>query len=197
MGARVAANKKRVRWKGELAKPIRPCVVRPKGLAITDPETVAKANEEMIRLEKEAVAQKCRQKLGLLMEHYSIDDKNDWFGLALALAVDHIPGFQVHSRLVEFGVDWKGDSPSRFSGPVVIEQKKVGRRKTWAFDRLDQLLNAVEQRKAKDGIKTDREALSRLVQREEWAPPATHRGGSKNGLRLWRADCRTQRGGDA
>jgi hypothetical protein len=28
------------RWKGELAKPIRPKVIRPEGLAVTDAETV-------------------------------------------------------------------------------------------------------------------------------------------------------------
>ena len=39
--------KSKRRWKGELAKPIRPKVNRPRGLAVTDHETAARANEEM------------------------------------------------------------------------------------------------------------------------------------------------------
>jgi hypothetical protein len=54
----MATSKKTIRWKGELSKPIRPYVVRPQGLAVTDPESVARANEEMIRLTNEAIEQK-------------------------------------------------------------------------------------------------------------------------------------------
>jgi hypothetical protein len=29
------------------------------------------------------------------MDHYKITDKDDFFNLALALAIDHVPGFRV------------------------------------------------------------------------------------------------------
>jgi hypothetical protein len=104
----------------------------------------------------------------------TIPDKDDWFGLALALAIDHVPGFQWEWPLIELPVDWKASSG--FSGPVTINQKKVGRHKEWGFDRLERLLVAVEQEKAQHGVRTDRAAISRLARRPEWAPPATHRG---------------------
>jgi hypothetical protein len=157
---------KKIRWPGELAKPIR--VERPQGLSIIDPETVAKANEEMTRLAAEAVTRRVLEKLRFLMAHYSIADKDDWYHLAVALATDHVPGFQVEWPIVEV--------PPDFQGPV-LERKRAGRPTEWDFDRLEQLLVAVEQEKARQGLSTDREALSQLaMRRREWARPATHRG---------------------
>jgi hypothetical protein len=170
---RVSKNK--VRWTGELKRPIRVRVNRPQGLAITDPVTVTRANEEMIRLAN-AIGERILEKLRLLMEHYSIPDKDDWFSLALALATDHVPGFQSEWPLIELPVDWEGNSRSSFSGPVTINRKKVGRHKKWDFDRLERLLVAVEQEKAQHGVRTDREAISRLARGREWAPPANYRG---------------------
>jgi hypothetical protein len=159
-------GKKKIRWPSELAKRIR--VERPQGLSIIDPETVAKANEEMTRLAAEAVTQRLREKLRFLMAHYSIADRDNWFHLAVALATDHVPGFQVEWPLVEL--------PPDFQGPVITERKRGGRPTEWDFDRLERLLVAVEQEKARQGLSTDREALSRLARRREWARPATHRG---------------------
>ena len=79
------------RWKGELAKPIRPKVIRPQGLAVTDAETVARANEEMENLYRQAIEETRVEKLRFLMDHYGISDKADFFSLALALAIDHVP----------------------------------------------------------------------------------------------------------
>jgi hypothetical protein len=169
-------GRKKSRWTGELAKPIRVRVDRQLGLAITDPETVTRANEEMTRLAGEAITRRVHEKLHLLMEYYSIPDKDNWFSLALALATDHVPGFQWEWPLIELPVDWEGNSSSSFSGPVTINRKKVGRHKEWGFDRLERLLVAVEQEKAQHGVRTDRDAISRLARRREWAPPATHRG---------------------
>ena len=159
---------KKKKWTGELKKPIRVRVVRPRGLAITDAETVMKANEEMERLACDAIYDELIKKLRLLMEHYGIADKDDWFSLAIALATDHIPGFQIEWPLVTL--------PPGFSGPVTTKEKKGGRPSYWDVDRLEQLGSAVESEKARHGIKTDREALSRLSRRREWSRPATHRG---------------------
>jgi cytochrome P450 len=90
--------RKKRRWKGELAKPIRPKVIRPRGLAITDAKTVARANEEMEDLYRQAIEEKRAEKLCLLMDHYGIADKADFFSLALALAIDHHPGFGLIQR---------------------------------------------------------------------------------------------------
>lgn len=169
-------GRKKSRWTGQLAKPIRVRVDRQRGLAITDPETVTRANEEMTRLAVEAIARRVHEKLHLLMEYYSIPDKDDWFSLAVALARDHVPGFQWEWPLIELSVDWEGHSSSSFSGPVTINQKKVGRHKEWDSDRLERLLVAVEQEKAQHGVRTDREAISRLATRREWARAAAHRG---------------------
>jgi hypothetical protein len=139
---------------------------------VTDAETVAKANKEMSDLYREAVEKEFLKKLRLLMDHYEISDKDDWFSLALALAVDHIPGFRVSGVGFEAGQD---------SGAVVYRDgEKVGRRETWTGDRLERLLEAVEREKKKSGIRTDREALSRLARRQEWAQPPNHRKGQLN-----------------
>ena len=127
----------------------------------------------MERLACDAIYDELIKKLRLLMEHYSIPDKDDWFGLAVALATDHVPGFQIEWPLATFS----HDSPHFFSGPVVVSgKKKGGRPSKWDFDRLERLLSAVEKEKARHGIKTDREALSRLARRQEWSRTASHRG---------------------
>jgi hypothetical protein len=102
------------------------------------------------------------------MAHYSITDRDDWFRLAVALANDHVPGFHVEWPLVALPLD--------FQGPVTIERKRVGRPTKWDFARWEQLLDAVEKEKARHGLRTDREALSRLARVGEWARPANHRG---------------------
>jgi hypothetical protein len=171
---------KKKKWTGELKKPIRVRVARPKGLAVTDAETVMKANEEMERLACDAIYSERMRKLHLLMEHYGIADKDDWFCLALALATDHIPGFQIEWPLVALSFvanpSEKELREAGFSGPVTTAKKGGGRPSKWDFDRLEKLLSAVELEKAQYGVKTDREALLRLALRREWSRPATHRG---------------------
>ena len=83
------------RWKGELAKPIRPKVIRPPGLRVTK-KTAQVANEEMKALYWRAIEEEYLVKLELLMDHYGITDKTDFPSLALALAIElGIPGFKV------------------------------------------------------------------------------------------------------
>ena len=171
-----AGRKKR--WKGELSRPIQLTINRPKGLAIIDPETVSKANEEMTYLYEKALAAKFFDKLRLLMKHYGISEEDDWFGLSLALAIDHVPGFRVDHKL-----EIQRDPQGNFVGAVTFGRKKVGRRTAWDFDRLERLLTAVQEERRKFGIRTDREALSRLASRREWARPATHRGEEQGWLK--------------
>jgi hypothetical protein len=136
-------GKKSPRWRGELAKPIRPWVDRPRGLAVTDAKTVARANREMERLKQLAYEKALVEKLGLLMGHYGIRE-GDFYGLALKLAIDHVPGFQLDPTPL---VLTHGDC-----GAVVYQGKKVGRRKEWTEQRLDHLLVAVEITKSKHGF---------------------------------------------
>src|SRR5262245_49260188 len=129
------------RWRGELARPIRPRVIRPLDLCYVHPDNIAQANEEMARLTDEAIKEERLQKLDLLKKHYSILDPNDWFSLALALAVDHVPGFQVENNLGIEQIGWG-------IGLVVhTDRKKTGRPITWSLHRLDELLNDVEKTK--------------------------------------------------
>ena len=157
-------------WRDELARPIRPRVTRPLNLSFVHPDNIAQANEEMARLTEEAIGQELFQKLHLLMKHYSIPDPNDWFSLALALAVDHVPGFQVENNL---GIEQIGLG----IGLVVhTGHKKMGRPITWSVERLDELLDDVEKTKKRYGLERDREALSRIARLRKWASPANHRG---------------------
>jgi hypothetical protein len=85
-------DQKKIRWKGELARPIRPAVIRPLGMSVIDPATIEHVNDTMVRLHEEEVERHFDR---LLMDHYSISDTGDWRGLALKLAADLIPGFRV------------------------------------------------------------------------------------------------------
>jgi hypothetical protein len=124
----------------------------------------------MIRLTDEAITQKILGKLALLMKHYSISDPDDWFSLALALAVDHVPGFQVENTLGVQQID------QGISLVVHAGRKKTGRPITWPFDRLEELFDDVEKTKKQFGLTQDREALSRIARHPKWSPPANHRG---------------------
>jgi hypothetical protein len=79
------------RWKGELAKPIRPKVIRPRGLRVTTKTEAEAANKEMEELYRQAIEEAWLVKLGLLMDEYGIADKDDFYSLALALAINTKP----------------------------------------------------------------------------------------------------------
>jgi hypothetical protein len=163
------------RWKGELAKPIRPKVIRPEGLAVTDAETVERANEEMEDLYRQAIEETRVEKLRLLMDHYGISDKADFFSLALALAIDHIPGF---------GIDPTPLRQEQISDGVtlIVQDNRTGRRLEWPPKRLDSLLSAVEDAKRKHGLSTDREAIAVVARNREWRRPANHKGDQEQWL---------------
>jgi hypothetical protein len=130
-------TRKRIRWKGELARPIRPTVIRPLGMSVINPETIKRINETMVRLHDEEIERQFEHKLRLLMDHYSISDTGDWRGLARKLAADFVPGFQVEPQI----------KMVTHTGPVMLDdEKKVGRRTEWTPERLLQLKIAPVQR---------------------------------------------------
>jgi hypothetical protein len=149
----------RRRWKGELAKPIRPKVIRPRGLRVIK-KTAQVANKEMEELYRRAVEEAWFTKLELLMDHYGITDKTDFPSLALSLALElRIPGFKVDQSLRLEHSDW---------GAVLHGQNKRGRPPKWPLKQRD-LLSSVEEIKKKHGISTDHEALAILIRRREWS----------------------------
>ena len=124
------------RWKGELAKPIRPKVIRPRGLRVTA-DTVAAANREMDDLYRKAIEKEYLAKLILLMDEYGIADKTDFFSLALALAIEHIPGFKIDPTPLRLEqIDDQGVQ-------LVVQDNREGRPPEWPLKRLNNLLSAV------------------------------------------------------
>jgi hypothetical protein len=153
------------RWKGELAKPL---LV---GVHLSDKMTDA----ELDACLQQAIYESRVEKLSLLMEHYGIADKDDYLSLALALAIDHVPGFRI-GRLSELLKLEHGDY-----GTVL--GNKRGRPRDWTRERLDRLITAVEETKKRYRYRRDRDALVNLAGHPEWARPANHRGGSREWLK--------------
>jgi hypothetical protein len=146
---------KKRQWKGELAKPI-----------YVGSIPIESTNEE----QPEWIEQELIEKLPLLMEHYGIADKDDYFSLALALAMDYVPGFRVVRTALKLKHgNW---------GAVI----HVRRPTKWPPERLLGLLNAVEEAKQRYGFSKDREALAVVMRKREWQPPANHRGDLKQWL---------------
>jgi hypothetical protein len=147
-------------------------VNRPHGLVITDPETVAKANEEMLRLHELEVAKEYKRRLKLLKRYYKRPE----------LVADSLPGFAVVNTLVEFPVDWNGDvGGHHFEGYVDIPgAPKSGRRaKERSARELERLFDCVRKTKVKRkiGCRTDRDALAFIAERyKDWDQPANYRG---------------------
>jgi hypothetical protein len=157
------------RWKGELATPIRPKVIRPGGLRVTK-KTAQVANEEMEDLYRRAIEEEYLVKLELLMGHYGITDKTDFPSLALALAIEHIPGFRIDPTPLRLEqIDDQGLK-------LVVQDNRKGPRRKWSLKRLNNLLSAVEETKKKHGLSKDNEALSVLANHPEWSPSGNYRG---------------------
>jgi hypothetical protein len=132
----------------------------------------------MRRLRDEAIV----KKLHLLMDHYKIQNKEDWFALALALAFDHVDGLKrAVDQLSAFGIAASNESSAcePFSGAVPLNKKHSGRPTLWPPVRLLALHAAVETEKAKGGL-SDRAALERVARTKEWQRPANHRGNRQN-----------------
>jgi hypothetical protein len=167
-----------------IRKPIRPQVNRPHGFAVPDdPEAIKRENALMEELHEKAVAAARREKLKLLSRRYSLAE-DDYEGLALALAVEHEPGFLVDRQIVQLPVEFSGSVG--FWGPVRVKDGKLidkpsGRPLDWSGERLFQLLEAVQREKKKSGLTKDLDALGRLARQEQWRPPANHRSKSSRG----------------
>jgi hypothetical protein len=150
------------RWKGELAKPIRPKIIRPRGLRVTKKRAQV-ANKEMEDLYQQAIEKEYLRKLGLLMDEYGITDKTDFRSLALKLAIEEldIPGFRIDPTPLRLEqVDDQGIQ-------VVVQDNREGPQRWWSLGRLRTFLSTVEDMMKKHNI-TASEALSRLAGRGEW-----------------------------
>jgi hypothetical protein len=136
------------RYKGELNKPI--CV------GSIPIETTDEKHSQWLEqdIEREMI-----EKLLLLMEHYEITDKDDYFSLALALAKDHVKGFQVVRAALKLKHgNW---------GAVIRDTKPT----IWPPERLLILLNDVEEAKQRHGFSTDRKAIRFVMLKGEWSRP--------------------------
>ena len=172
----IDGDDERARLEEEIRKPICPFVIRPKGFVVPDdPEAIRRENALMEELhEKEVVAAR-REKLKLLLRRYSLAE-DDFEGLALALAIQHEPGFKVDRQIAE--------APFGFEDAVRIKDGKhidKPRRRPvqWPVERLLQLLEALEAEKKKSRLTKDLDALKRLARQKGWEPP--HRSNSPRG----------------
>ena len=178
---RARPQSKKINRTGELEKatrkPIRPKVNRPHGFAVPDdPEAIRRENALMEELHEKAVAAERRQKLKLLLRRHSLAEE-DYEGLALALAIEHEPGFRVDRQIAQM--------PPGFSGPVRLKDGKLvdapkRRPLQWTVERLLRLLEAVQVEKEKSGLTKDLEVLQRLAGQNEWTS-ANDRSNSPRG----------------
>jgi hypothetical protein len=150
----IDGDDERARLEEEIRKPIRPFVIRPKGFVVPDdPEAIRRENALMEELhEKEVVAAR-REKLKLLLRRYSLAE-HDFEGLALALAIEHEPGFKVDRQIAEAPSGFVDAVRTGFVDAVRIKDGKhidKPRRRPvqWPVERLLQLLEAVEAEKKK------------------------------------------------
>jgi hypothetical protein len=139
---------KRRRGKGELDKPIYVGSIPIKATNVEQQEWIEQVAE-----------QAAIEKLPLLMERYGIADKDDYFSLALALARDFVPGFQVKETTLKL---------KHGNWGAVIRATKTTK---WPPGRLLRFLHAVEEAKQRHGFSTDREAIRLIMQKGEWRRP--------------------------
>jgi hypothetical protein len=181
-GRRSHPFNKKLKRAGELGKKIRPQISGWEGGPVPqDPADIEAANARLERLHDQAVSDAHHHKLKLLLRHYSLDD-DDWHGLALALAIEHEPGFQVDRQIAPL--------PSGFEGAVRIKDGKIitertGRPRRWSVERLGELHDAVDAEKKKFGLKKDIEALRYLARRKKWAPPSDQSRSSRGSFAAW------------
>ena len=156
---------KKVRYPLEISRPA--VLVRSKGLAVPDlttipgREAIEHENSAMLRPRDEAIVQKLR----LLMDHYSIKDKDDWFALARALAFEHVKDLKRSvDRLlpVEVLPDNEPCTDS-LAGLVPFNKRRSRLPLKWTPENLQSLLEAVEVEKSKHGWFKDLRALEHLA----------------------------------
>jgi hypothetical protein len=156
-------SKTRSRYVGELASPI----IAPSSLSFSGAVTDKRVNEfwkQHARQERKierAVHKKFAEKILLLFDNYGLDPKGGLKALVLALATEHVPGFQI----------------------TVPKKTRRGRKREWDFQRLADLLAAVRSIKEQHPRFTDKQALSHLVSRSQhrahWGRSANRKGSQK------------------
>jgi hypothetical protein len=153
------------RWTGELANPIYmgaiPGIEATKGWVKTWPDGKRLRAD---RYSQAVIWSERIRKLDLLRKHYRIKNSQDFFSLALRLAMDCVPGFRV--------VDDKRLTFRRGKnyGGVILADK--GRPLEWSPEKISELRRAVKKAKGKYQLQTDREALERVIQTcAEWSRP--------------------------
>jgi hypothetical protein len=153
------------RWKGNLAKPIYVGTIA--GIEATKGWVKSWPDGKRMRADqwsRAVIWNELIQKLDLLRKHYRIKNKEDFFSLALRLAMDCHPGFQV--------VD---DAPLKFRrgrnwGGVIHASK--GRPLKWTPKQIVEFRRTVEATKKKHRFQTDRAALEHIIQTcPEWYRP--------------------------
>ena len=143
----------------------------------------------MEKLLEEEVTAARREKLKLLSRRYSLGE-DDFEGLALALAIEHEPGFRVNRQITypANATDVTADDKegTGFSGLVRVEDGKQideprRRPKEWSELRLLHLFQAVQAEKKKSDLTKNLDALKLLARQRQWRPPTTHRSRSSRG----------------
>jgi hypothetical protein len=142
---------KKPSYKGELAKPI-----------YVGSILIEATNEEQSEWIEQVIEQEMIEKLPLLFQHYRIPDKDDYFSLAFALAMDHVPGFQVKQTSLKL----------KHGNYGAVIRDNIGAPVKWPRERLLRLLNAVEEPMQKGEFSTEREALQFLMLKGGFGRPA-------------------------
>lgn len=138
---------------GELATPIVPEIIL--GFEGRVTRAKAKKRENAVRRRELRIARQIekirREKLALLMKHYGIDGERAWRSLALRLAIEHVPGFQVFK------------TKPRRGAPVI-----------WDCDRLLRLLTTVREVQKRSNL-SEKAACRVLATKDEfkreWGTP--------------------------
>jgi hypothetical protein len=104
-----------------------------------------------------AIPKEYVERLGCLMAEYGIEE-GDYFGLALRLAIDHVPGFEPAPLKLKHGT-WG----------AVVRDNKGGRPTNWTLEQLDALVTDVDNAKKKYNFSTDEDALKHIAKSGKWA----------------------------
>ncbi len=179
----------RARLEKELGNPIRPQVIRPHGFAVPDDrEAIKRENELMEELHEKAVLTARREKLKLLLRRHSLAE-GDYESLALALAIEHEPGFQVNRQIADLAIPTDVTAGEKEDPEPVLVRVEDGKQideprrrpKAWTVLRLFHLFEAVEEETKESRLTKDLDALKRLARQKQWRPPPTHRSRSPRG----------------
>jgi hypothetical protein len=128
----------------------------------------------MVRRRDQEIDKEHRRKRKLLKRRYKRPELKD----------DEEPGLKVVDTLVALPIAWDPDQhpdvPPEAQNLLLYFDpggSRSGPSKQWTPDRLTQLFDCVRKAKKKYSLRTDREALQKLVEEcEEWRAPKNHWG---------------------